>query len=67
MIKTIILQKKILFEKIKKKIFVTGGAGFIGSDFILKLSTLPNCQVLNFDKISEQSSPNFLKHLKSMS
>lgn len=64
MIKTIILQNNMSFEKIKKKIFVTGGAGFIGSDFILKLSTLPNCQILNFDKISEQSSPNFLKHLK---
>jgi len=52
------------FNKIKKKIFVTGGAGFIGSDFILKLSSLPNCNILNFDKISEQSNPNFLKHLK---
>ena len=38
------------FNKKNKKIFVTGGAGFIGSDFILKLSTLPNCQILNFDK-----------------
>ena len=52
------------FNKIKKKIFVTGGAGFIGSDFILKLSSLPNCNILNFDKISQQSNPNFLKHLK---
>lgn len=52
------------FKRIKKKIFVTGGAGFIGSDFILRLSSLPNCHILNFDKISEQSNPNFLKHLK---
>ena len=52
------------FNKKNKRIFVTGGAGFIGSDFILKLSTLPNCQILNFDKISNQSSPHFLKHLK---
>ncbi len=52
------------FHSIKKKIFVTGGAGFIGSDFILKLSTLPNCFILNFDKISQQSNPQFLKHLK---
>ena len=50
-------------KKVKKKIFVTGGAGFIGSDFILKLNTFPNLQILNFDKISEQSNPQFLKHL----
>src|SRR5437588_6356045 len=35
------------------KLFVTGGAGFIGSAFIrLALSELPNCLITNFDALT---------------
>ncbi|HEU4597147.1 MAG TPA: dTDP-glucose 4,6-dehydratase [Pyrinomonadaceae bacterium] len=36
-----------------KKIFVTGGAGFIGSAFVrLVLSEIPACEVVNFDALT---------------
>jgi len=36
-----------------KKLFVTGGAGFIGSAFVrLALEQLPDCQVVNFDALT---------------
>ena len=35
------------------KIFVTGGAGFIGSNFIrLALETNPDCSIVNYDKLT---------------
>jgi dTDP-glucose 4,6-dehydratase len=36
-----------------RKLFVTGGAGFIGSAFIrLALAELPNCEITNFDALT---------------
>ncbi|HEX5705400.1 MAG TPA: dTDP-glucose 4,6-dehydratase [Pyrinomonadaceae bacterium] len=36
-----------------KKLFVTGGAGFIGSAFVrLVLAELPSCQIINFDALT---------------
>lgn len=36
-----------------KKLFVTGGAGFIGSAFVrLVLEEIPSCQVINFDALT---------------
>lgn len=55
----------MIFNKNKDKFFVTGGAGFIGSAFILKLNSICDCQILNFDKLSDQSSPQFLKKLNN--
>jgi len=36
-----------------KKLFITGGAGFIGSAFVsLALAELPDCQITNFDALT---------------
>jgi dTDP-glucose 4,6-dehydratase len=36
-----------------RKLFVTGGAGFIGSAFVrLALTELPNCEIVNFDALT---------------
>src|SRR5205807_5635841 len=36
-----------------KKIFVTGGAGFIGSAFVrIALDELPSCEVVDFDALT---------------
>src|SRR5437660_1894334 len=36
-----------------KKLFVTGGAGFIGSAFVrLALEEIPDCQIINFDALT---------------
>src|SRR5256714_15331974 len=36
-----------------KKLFVTGGAGFIGSAFVrLALAEIPGCRVVNFDALT---------------
>tara|TARA_Y100001960_G_C14768813_1_gene878611 strand:- start:2688 stop:3725 length:1038 start_codon:yes stop_codon:yes gene_type:complete len=48
-----------------KKFFVTGGAGFIGSEFIIQILEKYKTKVLNLDKISPQSSPIFLEGLKN--
>lgn len=55
----------MIFNENKDKFYVTGGAGFIGSAFIFKLNSLSNCQILNFDKLSKQSSPQFLAKLNN--
>ena len=44
---------------IDKNFFITGGSGFIGSNFILKLFKNINAKVLNFDKLSDQSDREF--------
>lgn len=44
------------------KLLVTGGAGFIGSNFIrYVLNKHPDCQVLNFDKLTYAGNPDNLK------
>ena len=44
------------FLTTKKKILVTGGAGFIGSNLISKLIEKRNCKIYNLDKLSYASS-----------
>ena len=48
-----------------KKIFVTGGAGFIGSRYINELSKF-DVKILNFDKLTYATSPNTLEHLAAI-
>src|ERR1041384_3677207 len=44
-----------------RKLFVTGGAGFIGSAFIrLALAAQPLCQVINFDALPYAGNPDNL-------
>ena len=41
---------------------ITGGCGFIGSNFILKLIKSTNKKILNLDKLSYASKYNHLKN-----
>ncbi|HEY0386518.1 MAG TPA: dTDP-glucose 4,6-dehydratase, partial [Pyrinomonadaceae bacterium] len=44
-----------------RKLFVTGGAGFIGSAFIrLALAELPDCRITNFDALTYAGNPDNL-------
>ena len=46
------------------RLFVTGGAGFIGSAFIrLALRELPDCRVVNFDALTYAGNPDNLEGL----
>ena len=46
------------------KIFITGGAGFIGSAFIrLMLDELPTCGITNFDALTYAGNPDNLEGL----
>jgi dTDP-glucose 4,6-dehydratase len=48
-----------------KKIIVTGGAGFIGSNLILKIfKDHPDWTIMNIDKLTYASDHNYLKPLK---
>jgi dTDP-glucose 4,6-dehydratase len=41
------------FDEFMLKLFVTGGAGFIGSSFIpLALAEIPDCRIINFDALT---------------
>jgi dTDP-glucose 4,6-dehydratase len=51
---------------IVRKIFVTGGAGFIGSAFVrLLLDEYPTCQITNFDALTYAGNPDNLLGLDS--
>ena len=46
------------------KIFITGGYGFIGSNFILEQINYTNNSILNYDKITYAGNPTNLKSIK---
>ena len=46
----------------KKNIYVLGGAGFIGSNFINFLLKKKNFNIINIDKITYSSNINFIKN-----
>ena len=47
------------------KILVTGGAGFIGSNFIIKLINEKNIQILNYDKLTYAGNLDNLSHIEN--
>ena len=48
----------------KKKILITGGCGFIGTNLIKQLLKIKNFEILNLDKISYSSNNVFTKNIK---
>lgn len=47
-----------------RKLFITGGAGFIGSAFVrLTLAELPECQITNYDALTYAGNPDNLEGL----
>tara|TARA_B100001250_G_scaffold385422_1_gene381150 strand:- start:923 stop:1981 length:1059 start_codon:yes stop_codon:yes gene_type:complete len=47
------------------KIFVTGGAGFIGCNFIIKQLSETDNKILNFDKLTYAGNLESLRHVES--
>ena len=47
------------------KVLVTGGCGFIGSNFILRLYEKVDCDILNIDKLTYSGNYNNLDSIKS--
>lgn len=46
------------------KLFITGGAGFIGSAFVrLALENIPACEIVNFDALTYAGNPDNLEGL----
>src|SRR5438067_8086975 len=51
---------------IMQKLFITGGAGFIGSAFIrLALAEIPSCKITNFDALTYAGNLDNLEGLDS--
>src|SRR4051794_36660926 len=49
------------FDLNMRKLFVTGGAGFIGSAFIrLLLAERPDCHIVNYDALTYAGNPDNL-------
>ena len=48
-----------------KRVLITGGAGFIGSNFILRILNIKELALLNIDKISYASDIDFIKSLNN--
>ena len=47
------------------RILVTGGCGFIGSNFILHLlQAYPGCSIVNLDKLTYASNPANLRDIE---
>ena len=55
------------FEKNTTRILVTGGSGFIGSNFILQQLLKTTNQILNLDKLTYAASINSLENIKNNS
>ena len=47
------------------KILVTGGAGFIGSNFIIRSLNSLNCKILNIDKLTYSGNLDNLNTIKN--
>ena len=47
------------------KIIVTGGCGFIGSNFIINAINEQNCKILNFDKLTYAGNKDNLSTISS--
>jgi len=55
------------FEKNTTRILVTGGSGFIGSNFIIQQLLKTTNQILNLDKLTYAASINSLENIKNNS
>jgi dTDP-glucose 4,6-dehydratase len=56
------------FEKMSKTILITGGAGFIGSNFVPYFATkYPEYKIINLDKLTYAGNLDNLKECENMS
>lgn len=54
-----------MYEQLHRKVLVTGGAGFIGSNFIQYfLNNNPNCDIINLDKLTYAGDPANIKEVR---